>query len=312
MAAGGLGLNVRHFQTFFSFMAITSVLMVFCAPSRANVETWSFNKATQGFETGTKASLDTSNAISGTQSISKTKNSGKSLSLASSAGTHLKIAGFSDTKVAKSGGNKIQSSKLTWASGTALGIKNKAEKGAGGPSGANKKANRSIDSFVTRSGRTDSQYDMLLLEFDTAVSLDALTLEFARGGDAGKKTADLSILAYTGEGSSELRKNTWAQVLSSGSGNGFDSVGNYSNVGLSYYAVNTKNVTSTKWLIGVYNPTFGAGGDAGDDAFRLASIETSRQQALAPTQEVPVPGTLTLLMAGLFALRWRRGTGAPR
>ena len=59
------------------------------------------------------------------------------------------------------------------------------------------------------------------------------------------------------------------------SGTAYDSAGNYSNVGLSYYTVNPTNITSTKWLVGVYNPVFGAGGDARDDGFKLASLKTS-------------------------------------
>lgn len=99
-------------------------------------------------------------------------------------------------------------------------------------------------------------------------------------------------------------------------------MGNYSNVSLSYYAVNPGSVTSKRWLIGVYNPVFGAGGDAGDDAFRLASIQTSGPTTLIPQEivqnttddiphEIPIPGTLTLLLTGLLSLRFRRA-GATR
>jgi hypothetical protein len=270
----------------------------------ANVDSWSFDKATQSFS-----------VQNATGDISKPKNAGKNLSLTSSNGVHLTVSSFADTKQVAGGGNTIQRSKLTWASDTSLGVKNKAEKTRGESWGDNsgylKKANRGIDSVATQGKQTGGNFDMILLEFDTAVSLDGLTLEWARGGNAAKKTADISVLAYTGDGSFDLKKNTWAGVLGSGNGNAFDTVGNYTNVGLSYFAVNPAYVTSTKWLIGVYNPVFGSGGDAGDDAFRLASIETSGQientfmlSAIEP-QDVPSPGTPLLLLAGWLAFAAR-------
>jgi|GEM_PF-824720 len=298
-----------YLRKLLSIAAINSVLAVYGSPGSANVQTWNFDKATQSFTAAEKA----------TQGINKTAKAGKTLSLTSSDGVRMKVAGYSDTREFRGGADTIKRGKLTWASSTALGMRNKNEtkdeiKGA---TRAEIKGYRGIDSVVTRTGDRDGDFDMLLLEFDTAVSLTALTLDGAKGGNAGKKTADISILAYTGDGSSALVKNTWAQVLGSGSGNAFDTVGNYSNVNLSYFAVNPTNVTSTKWLIGVYNPVFGAGGDAGDDGFKLTSIETTteleREAELEPEpQEVPVPGTLMLLLAGLLALRVRRDAGAPR
>lgn len=284
------------------YAVISSVLAVYCNPGSANVQNWTFDKSTQ--------------------SITKVKGAGKSLNLTSADGVRLKISGLSDTKERKNGDETIQRGKLSWASDTALGMRNKGEKSKDEVKGESRYANRGIDSIVTRTKSADGQYDMLQLEFDTAVSLDGLTLDWAKGGDGTGKTADISILADTGDGSSDLRKNTWAQILGSGDGNGFDLVGNYSNVGLSYYAVNPGTVTSKRWLIGVYNPVFGAGGDAGDDAFRLASIQTSGPTTLIPQEilpnipddiphDVPIPGTLTLLLTGLLSLRLRRETGAP-
>jgi hypothetical protein len=164
----------------------------------------------------------------------------------------------------------------------------------------------SVDS-VRSGGDTDGEFDMLLLEFSTAVNLTGIDLSWALGGNAAN-TVDMSLLAYVGPGSSALAGKTWASVLDT-NGGAYDSAGNYSNVGLSYYTVNPTNITSTKWLVGVYNPVFGPGGDAADDGFKIASLTTSADDT-PPDTDVPVPGTAVLLLAGLAALRARRSQKA--
>ena len=52
--------------------------------------------------------------------------------------------------------------------------------------------NHSIDSIT---GDADGEYDMLLMEFDTAVNLNAIDLDWARGGNSSN-TGDVSILAW--------------------------------------------------------------------------------------------------------------------
>ena len=251
--------------------AATVVLTLQAAPSLANVQTWNFTNATQSFSSN---------------------NWGNSLSLTSTDGVQLTVTGWSDTNDS-SGADEVETAKLIWAQSAALGIQNRDEN--------TNSPNHAIDSITSD---VDGEFDMLLLEFDTAVSLSGIDLSWALGGNTSN-TADVSILAWNETGSSTLLGNTWSNVLAS-NGGGYDSAGNYSNVGLSYYTVNPGNIESTKWLVGVYNPVFGAGGDAGDDGFKLASITTSTPDPDEPPGEVPVPGTLALFMAGLLALRNRR------
>jgi hypothetical protein len=258
-------------QGWIGFAAAAVVAAVYSVPTLANVQTWSFNSATQSFS-------NTSN--------------GNTLSLTSSDGINLTVTGWSDTDDI-TGDDTIETAKLIWAQSAALGIQNQDED--------TNSPNHSIDSDTTDS---DGEFDMLLLEFDTAVNLNGIDLAWAVGGNASDK-ADVSILAWDGAGSDVLSGETWASVLDT-NGGGYDSIGNYSNVGLSYYTVNTSNVESTKWLVGVYNPVYGAGGDAGDDGIKLASITTSTPNEEEPPGEVPVPGTLALMLAGLAALRTRR------
>ncbi len=251
--------------------AATVMAAMHTVPALANVQVWDFDSSSHSFNNS---------------------NNGNSLSMTSSDGINLTVTGWSDTDDL-SGADGVETAELIWAQNSALGIVNRDE-GTSSP-------DHSIDSSTSD---YDGEFDMLLLEFDTAVNLTSINLDWATGGNSNNKT-DVSILAWDGSGSSTLSGKTWSQVL----GGGYDSIGNYSNVGLSYYSVNSANIESTKWLVGVYNPVFGSGGDAGDDGMKLGSIKTSTNPGPTPTPTpVPVPGTALLILAGLLGLRARRSS----
>lgn len=252
-------------------LAIVTTAAMVTMPALAGVQTWNFNSGSQTFSGGA--------------------NNGNSLVMTSVDGIQLTITGWSDTTDV-TGDDTVETAKLIWAATNSIGVQNQDE--------TTSDPHHSVDS-VRSNGDTDGDFDMLLLEFSTAVNLTGIDLSWAVGGNAAN-TADMSLLAYTGAGSSTLSGKTWASVLGA-SGSAYDSAGNYSNVGLSYYTVNPTNITSTKWLVGVYNPVFGSGGDASDDGIKLASLTTSDAP---PDRDVPVPGTVVLLLAGLAALRARR------
>ena len=254
-------------------LAMATTVAAVSVPSLAGTQTWNFDQST----------AFTGGSVNG-NSYSMTVD-----------GINLTVTGWSDTGDVDPGSNNdtIQNAKLIWATTNALGIQNRDEDTSS--------PNHAIDSATSDS---DGEYDMLLLEFDTAVNLTGLDLAWAVGGNAAN-TADISLLAYTGSGSSAV-SGTWSSVLGA-NGTAYDSAGNYSNVGLSYYAVNPTDIISTKWLVGVYNPVFGAGGDARDDGIKLASITT---EDTPPDRDVPVPGTVVLVLAGLAALRARRPLGS--
>lgn len=249
-------------------MAASALAAAVSMPAMAGTQTWNFNSSTQSFVGGAA----NGNALNMTVD-----------------GIQLKITGWSDTEDTTPT-DKIETAQLIWASTNGLGVRNRDE-GTTSP-------DHSVDS--SSSDSNGGEFDMLLLEFSTAINLTGLDLNWATGGNAVDR-ADMSLLAYVG-GDATLGGKTWAGVLGA-SGTAYDSVGNPSNVGLSYFTVNPANITSTKWLVGVYNPTFGAGGDARDDGIKLASLTTSDTP---PDRDVPVPGTLVLLLAGLAALRARR------
>ena len=253
--------------------AATVMAVMHTVPAQANVQVWDFDSSSHSFNNSSN---------------------GNTLSMTSSDGINLTVTGWSDTNDL-SGEDGIETAKLIWAQSSSLGVQNRDE-GTGSP-------DHSVDSSTSDS---DGEFDMLLLEFDTAVNLTSLKLDWATGGSSSNKT-DISILAWDGSGSSALLGQTWSGVLDSNGGN-YDSVGNYSNVGLSYYSVNPANIESTKWLVGVYNPVFGNGGDAGDDGMKLGAIKTSTNPTPTPVPPtpVPVPGTALLILAGLLGLRSRR------
>ncbi len=246
----------------------TMAATLYSVPSLSAVQIWNFNSATQSFSS-------TSNGNSLTQA---------------SGGVNLTTTGWSDT-TDLAGSDTIETAKLIWAQSAALGIQNRDED--------TNSPNHSVDSFTSGGSDPDGEFDMLLLTFDTAVSLSGIDLSWAVGGNAADK-ADVSILAWDGSGSAALGGRTWTNVLSN-----YDSAGNYSNVGLAYYAVNPTAIESTLWLVGVYNPVFGSGGDAGDDGIKLASVTTATRNP-DPDTKVPVPGTLALILAGLLSLRARK------
>ncbi|MAT92923.1 MAG: hypothetical protein CME59_10025 [Halioglobus sp.] len=235
------------------------------------------------------AAMQTFDFDSGSQSFSGNGN-GNTLTM-SSGGVGLTVRAYSDTGDV-SGDDIVEAARLLWAQSSALGIQNDDENTSS--------PNHSIDSV---SGDSDGEFDMLLLEFDTEVNLEGIDLSWAT--DGGGNYADVSILAYDGTGGFSPLGGTWADVLSSNGGN-YNSVGNYNNVGLSYYAVNGADVTSTAWLVGVYNPVFGSGSglDSGDDGMKLSLIKTSTPDD-QPPGEVPVPGSLPLMLLGLVLLRGR-------
>jgi len=217
-----------------SLGAATALAALCAAPSLANVQIWNFTRSSQHVSNN---------------------DFGNSLNLTSSDAVTLRVTGGSDTKDV-TGPDTVQDGKLIWANSNGLGIQNRDED-TGSP-------NHSVDSVTSDS---DGAFDMVLLEFGATVNLTSLKLNWATGGSSNDKT-DISILVRDGIESPGLSGKTWVNVLDSNGGN-YGAVGDYSNVGLSYYTVNPESIESTKWLISVYNPVFGAGGSPGNDDFKL-------------------------------------------
>ena len=222
---------------------------------------------------------------------------GNSLTLNQGALT-LTVSAWSDTwDVA--GDNEVRAGRLYWAQDDALGVLNADELSTGDTA----PPDHPTDSFVSDDNAgdeaRDGDFDMLLLQFSQAVNVDGFDLKWARDGSSNGQT-DMSLLAWDGSGSSNLSGQTWGEILDSNGGN-YQSVGQYGDVGLSYYAVNS-NVESTHWLIGAYNPIFGDIGEGfANDGSKLDFFRTSTGD-----NQVPLPGTLALILLGMAGMHARR------
>ena len=132
-------------------------------------------------------------------------------------------------------------------------------------------------------------YDMLLLSFSDLVVLNFIDLGWISGD------SDVSILAFNGSSTSQISPagKSWESLV----GNGWQSAGNYYNVGSSLKAVNPLNISSQYWLIGAYNPLLDAlVKDTYTDYFKLQGIKVTK------SVKVPEPSALFLFGLGLLGL----------
>jgi hypothetical protein len=134
-------------------------------------------------------------------------------------------------------------------------------------------------------------FDMLLLSFDTLVTLNSIDLGWI------SNDSDVSILAFNGTPDQvSVAGKSWESLL----GNGWQSAGNYYNVGSSATAVNPLNITSQYWLIGAYNPLLDTKAkDSKADYFKLQSVKVTKPPKIV---KVPEPSAFLLLGLGLLSL----------
>lgn len=142
--------------------------------------------------------------------------------------------------------------------------------------------------------------DMLALNFvDGPVALDSVTLGWSSGD------ADFSLLAWGGNGTPTIAGQKVASLNSS-----WTWVGNYNNAAAGssdvVVSVNSQNVSSSWWIISAYNQGFANSQslDGATDSFKVLAVACKE-----PGHDVPEPGSMMLLGAGLFgimAVRRRR------
>lgn len=152
----------------------------------------------------------------------------------------------------------------------------------------------------------NQRYDMALLTFSELVKLTDLTLGWTTND------SDVTVMAYKGSGKPTLIGKTYSELV----GLGWDSIGNYSDVGTTTKSINDKGVFSSYWLIGAYNPL--ANPDGGKvtvngkstyDYIKLASVSGCSAKELGctpPSNDAPEPGSMALFGLGLLGLVFQR------
>lgn len=192
----------------------------------------------------------------------------------------------------------IDTAQLVYYSDT-LGIQNQDGEG-GAPQ-------HSIDNIPNSSSTGYNDYDMVLLEFDEAITLTDVVIGWAtnNGNNSNNGAADISVVAYTGNTAITstpffAQTDTWGSLLS----NGWESIGNYQNA--SQTQAITTDVVSNYWLVGAYNPIFGGNLSNANDGFKLAAVKTERGSRPPPSTQISEPGSLAVMLLGLVGLGLRR------
>lgn len=136
----------------------------------------------------------------------------------------------------------------------------------------------------------NGDYDMLLLSFDEAVELDALSIGWK------KNDSDVSLMAYTGgsDFGGFAGLDVWEDLLDEG----WELEDHYSDVKKrNSSSVNDGGLSSRYWLVGAYNPNLGnnPGWSLGNDFFKLDQVSVS-------VSAVPLPAAFWFLASGLAAM----------
>jgi len=204
-----------------------------------------------------------------------------------SDGSKVTVSGWANTK---NSNKDLELGKITqWSGG--LGVKN-ADAG-GGDTNEGSSPEHAVDN--------NDRIDLVKFVFDKVITLNFLDIDWF------KDDADVSILAYVGNGSGDingLQSNTSKEELTS---NGWKLIGNFDvdsfpNADMAFDA---GGVYSNQWIISAYNPIFGTGCDPKGYCQLDGKKDYFKIDGLGGTEKmnvVPLPAASWLLMAGIGGL----------
>lgn len=256
------------------------LLSLMCAQVSAGTQTWEFNNSSSN-----NSQLDYSTA--------DYYGDGNTINMVID-GISLEVSGWSDTQGRSytSTPETVEQAELVYYGSGNLGMINQDE-GDDDP-------NHSIDSY-DYNGCWGDDIDMVLLSFSEAVSLDGITIGWAREEYTYSvhPQSDITAVAYTGDVNAgpNIANRSWAEIASDSAWTFVDNLMDAKHN--AYHTVdNSGNILSNFWLVGAYNPIFSnTNYTTNNDGFKLAGITTTSSNP--PPAPVPEPSALLIMLASL-------------
>ncbi|MGO4891355.1 exosortase-dependent surface protein XDP1 [Flavobacterium sp. W21_SRS_FM6] len=179
-----------------------------------------------------------------------------------------------------------------------------------------------LNSYETNSGSGDyshgvdnysghyTDYDMILLSFSEAVTLDGATFSWL--GKGGVDKTQVSVAGLNDISGLVSGQQNWQDIANgSVASNSFQVINCETPYGSTYVSDFAAIGPAQYWLIGAYNTVFGDLGDdgsLGNDSFKLASVGFTKvpDTGTKPPTDVNAPSSFALLILGGGLMAWRR------